>query len=279
MSSLTDIEKRYFENLLGMSSGYVLDYTDQTFAEFFKRHRVAIHDAKYQTYGSSKAKKLRSFWEQEPDSLVSKVLSELLDACEAIGALNGQQSDDTILAKARGIVARLEGKPAATPKASTAQTVDDFLHSEFTIPNIQNLPIEAQAVPIIESRLAEARTAMGAGAYLATVLLCGSVLEAVLLGAAQKQPARFNQAAASPKAADGSVKRFHEWSLAQFIDAASEIDLLKPDVKKFGHGLRDFRNYIHPYEQMASGFTPDQHTAKVCFQVLKAALASVAGDR
>jgi len=278
MSSLTDTEKRYFENLLGMGSGYVLDYTDQTFAEFFRTHRVAIHDAKYQTYGSSKAKKLRSFWEQEPDALVGKVLSELLDTSEAIGALNGQQSDDAVLAKARGIVARLEGKSAPSPKPA-AQTVDDFLHSEFNIPNIQKLPIEAQAVPIIESRLAEARTAMGAGAYLATVLLCGSVLEAVLLGAAQKEPARFNQASASPKAADGSVKRFYEWSLAQFIDAASEIGLLKPDVKKFGHGLRDFRNYIHPYEQMASGFTPDQHTAKVCFQVLKAALASVAGDR
>lgn len=278
MSSLTDTEKRYFENLLGMGSGYVLDYTDQTFAEFFKSHRIAIHDAKYQTYGSSKAKKLRSFWEQEPDALVGKVLSELLDTSEAIGALNGQQSDDAVLAKARSIVARLEGKSAPSAKP-VAQTVDDFLHSEFTIPNIQKLPIEAQAVPIIESRLKEARTAMGASAYLATVLLCGSVLEAVLLGAAQKEPARFNQATASPKAADGSVKRFHEWSLAQFIDAASEIGLLKPDVKKFGHGLRDFRNYIHPYEQMASGFTPDQHTAKVCFQVLKAALASVAGDR
>ncbi len=45
------------------------------------------------------------------------------------------------------------------------------------------------------------------------------------------------------------------------------------------HGLRDFRNYIHPYEQMVSGFTPDDHTAKVCFQVLKAALASLAGER
>lgn len=278
MSSLTDTEKRYFESLLGMSGGYVLDYTDQTFAEFFKRHRVAIHDQKYQTYGSSKAKKLRSFWEQEPDALVGKVLSELIDASYAIGTLSGQQPDSVVLAKARGIAARLEGKSTPSPKPA-AQTVDDFLHSEFTIPNIQKLPIEAQAVPIIESRLAEARTAMGAGAYLATVLLCGSVLEAVLLGAAQKEPARFNQAAASPKAADGSVKRFHEWSLAQFIDAASEIGLLKPDVKKFGHGLRDFRNYIHPYEQMASGFTPDQHTAKVCFQVLKAALASVAGDR
>ena len=280
MSSLTDIEKRYFESLLGMNSGYVLDYSDLTFAEFFNSHRIQIHGAKYQKYGTSKAKKLRAFWEQEPDAIVGQVLSDLLDAYEAIGALGGQETDTAALAKARGIVVRLAGKaaPSLSP-APNVQTVDDFLHSEFVIPNIQKLPIEAQAVPIIESRLSEARTAMGAGAYLATVLLCGSVLEAVLLGAAQKQPARFNQAAASPKAADGSVKRFHEWSLAQFIDAASEIDLLKPDVKKFGHGLRDFRNYIHPYEQMASGFTPDQHTAKVCFQVLKAALASVAGDR
>lgn len=278
MSSLTDLEKRYFENLLGMASGYVLDYTDQTFAEFFNRYRVQIHSAKYQIYGSSKAKKLRSFWEQEPDAVVGKVLAELLDAYEMVCTLNGQQVDTAILGKARAIVARLEGKGVPTP-ATTAQTVDDFLHSEFTIPNIQRLPIEAQAVPIIESRLAEARTAMGAGAYLSTILLCGSVLEAVLLGAAQKEPARFNRAAASPKAADGTARRFHEWNLAQFIDTATEIDLLKPDVKKFSHGLREFRNYIHPYEQMASGFTPDQHTAKVCFQVLKAALASVAGEK
>jgi hypothetical protein len=174
------------------------------------------------------------------------------------------------------IAIRLTGTPAPV---KGSPSVDDFLHSEFTIPNIQKLPIEPQAMPIIEKRLAEARMALGAGAHLSVIFLCGSVLEAVLLGAAQNQPARFNQAAASPKANDGSVKRFHEWSLAQFIDAACEIGLLKPDVKKFSHGLRDFRNYIHPYEQMVSGFTPDEHTAKVCFQVLKAALASVAGER
>lgn len=45
------------------------------------------------------------------------------------------------------------------------------------------------------------------------------------------------------------------------------------------HDLRNFRNYLHPHQQMISGFTPDEHTAKVCFQVLKAALASVAGKR
>jgi hypothetical protein len=112
------------------------------------------------------------------------VLSELLDAFETVCTPDGQQCDTVVLEKARSIVARLEGNPAPSPKPP-AQTVDDFLHSEFTIPNIQKLPIEAQAVPIIESRLNEARTAMGAGAYLSTILLCGSVLEAVLLGAAQ----------------------------------------------------------------------------------------------
>lgn len=120
---------------------------------------------------------------------------------------------------------------------------------------------------------------MKAGASLSVIFLCGSVLEAVLLGAAQQNPARFNTAKASPRSGSGDVRKFHEWSLAQLIDVASELGMLKPDVKKFGHGLRDFRNYIHPYQQIASGFSPDQHTAKVCFQVLKAALADVAGER
>jgi hypothetical protein len=190
--------------------------------------------------------------------------------------LNNKNVDVAILEKVRGIVSRLSGKPQA---AKPAQTVDDFLNNEFTTPNVQKLPIESQVIPVIESRLAEARRALGAGAHLSVIFLCGSVLEAVLLGAAQKEPARFNRATASPKGKNGIVKQFPEWSLTQFIDVACELDLLKPDVKKFSHGLRDFRNYIHPYEQMVSGFVPDEHTAKLCFQVLKAALASVAGER
>lgn len=276
MSSLTDIDKRYLEKLLVTKPGYILDYTDPTFGEFFQRHNVEIHAPRYQTYGTSKAKKLRAFWEQEPDGLVGSVLSEMLDSYEASCELDGRDLDQPILDKSRSIVARLQGK---IERKQPAQTVDDFLHREFSIPNIGKLPVEAAVVPIIQGRLDEARIAMGAGAHLSVIFLCGSVLEAVLLGAAQKDPSRFNRASASPKAADGSVKRFHEWNLAQFIEAACEIGLLKPDVKKFSHGLRDFRNYIHPYEQMASGFSPDQHTAKVCFQVLKAALASVAGER
>ena len=276
MSSLTNTDKRYLEKILDMKGGYVLDYSDLTFGEFFNRYTIDIHGLKYQTYGTSKAKKMRAFWEHEPDSLVSTVLSEMLDSYEADCDLNNREPDAPVLKKAREILARISGKSCPD---KPAQTVDDFLHREFSFPNVQKLPVEAQVVTIIENRLTEARTVMEAGAYLSVIFLCGSVLEAILLGVAQKEPERFNKTSASPKGADGTVKYFHKWSLAQFIDAACEIGLLKPDVKKFSHGLRDFRNYIHPYEQMASGFTPDEHTAKLCFQALKAALAGVAGER
>ncbi len=276
MSSLTDIDKRYLEKILDMGDGYVLDFTNATFDEFFRRHNVDIHAQKYQTFGTSKAKKLRAFWESETDQLVGVVLSEMLDSYETACDLNGKSKDDAVLKKARGIAGRLTGRSAIPHPTLTEH---GFLTREFAIPNIRNVPMDAHVVSIVEARLDEARVALGAGAHLSVIFLCGSVLEAVLLGAAQQDPESFNRANATPKAANGSPKRFHEWSLAQLIDVACEVGVLKLDIKKFSHGLRDFRNYIHPYEQMASGFTPDEHTAKVCFQVLKAALAGLAGER
>lgn len=276
MSSLTDIEKRYLEKILAMQSGYVLDYSDATFGEFFTRYKINIHGPKYQTYGTSKAKKLRSFWEQESDAVVAPVLSEMLASYEANCNINGHTVDAVLLEKSRTIVARLSGKSASS---SASETVESFLDREFTIPNLHKLPVEHQVAAIIEARLNEARKALNAGAHLSVIFLCGSVLEGVLLGAAQKNPEQFNRSAVSPKNNDGKVKPLYEWTLAQFIDTACDIQLLKLDVKKFSHGLRDFRNYIHPYQQLISGFTPDEHTAKVCFQVLKAALASLAGER
>ena len=83
MSSLKESEKIYLETILDMSDGYVLQYNNDDFGGFFKGYGVDIHSNKYQTLGSSKAKKLRSFWEQESGGLVGRVLSELLDVYEA----------------------------------------------------------------------------------------------------------------------------------------------------------------------------------------------------
>lgn len=274
MSSLKAVEKRIFEDLFGMASGYVLDFSNNTFAEFFRETtNIDIYASKYDFNGDSKAKRLRAFWETEPDALVGKVLAELLEVWQYNASREGQKSDSQQYKQAASIVARLTGK-----QPDPVATEQEFLHRQYQNISIKNLSIDPSLVPVLESRLAEAQHCL-VSAPLATIFLCGSILEGILLGVALQKPKDFNQAANSPKDKENKVKPFHEWSLAQFIDVAHGLGALKLDVKKFSHELRDFRNYIHPYQQLASKFTPDKHTAEICMQVLKAAIADLSGGR
>ena len=127
-----------------------------------------------------------------------------------------------------------------------------------------------------ERRLPSVKMAVKWASKLATIFLCGSTLEGILLGVATNNPKIFNSANASPKKNNEKVLEFQDWTLKHFIDVAKEVDFLNEDVKKFSHALRYFRNYIHPYEQASQKFNPDEHTAKLCFQVLKVAIHQIA---
>ena len=113
-------------------------------------------------------------------------------------------------------------------------------------------------------------------AFLSVIFMAGSMLEGILLSLANQNPRQFNQATVAPKNKEGKVKVFHEWTLNDLINVAHEIGILKKDVAKFSHVLRDFRNYIHPYQQMSERFFPDENTAKICLQVMKGALVQIA---
>jgi len=274
MSSLKLLERECFEELFGMGSGYVLDFTNRTFGEFFRESaRVDIYSDRYAANGDSKAKRLRTFIELETDTLVGKTLSELLEYWR-YKTPQPNTTEITHADRARQVVERLLGK-SVSPRDSG----QEFLKQDFGPLTFQKIPTAAPLIPILDSRLAEAIRCLKADSPLAVIFHCGSILEGLLLGVASANPQQFNQAPNSPKDKAGNVKQFHEWTLAQFIDVACETGHLKLDVKKFSHSLRDFRNYIHPYEQMSARFNPDRHTAEICLQVLKAAIASLSGGR
>jgi hypothetical protein len=149
---------------------------------------------------------------------------------------------------------------------------DDFLNREFGEISIDKLGLDSIVSESLNLRFDEIKKGINSIAPLSVIFLSGSSLEGILLGFASKFPKEFNQANSAPKDKEGKVKSFHEWTLSNFIDTANEIGLLKEDVKKFSHVLRDFRNYIHPYEQISKNFNPDIHTAKLCWQVLKVAV-------
>lgn len=149
---------------------------------------------------------------------------------------------------------------------------DDFLNREFKDISLDKLGLDSVITETLNARFDEIKKCLNAKAPLSVIFLSGSTLEGVLLGIASRNPKKFNQSKAAPKDKEGKVKSFYDWSLSNYIDVASDIGFLKEDVRKFSHALRDFRNYIHPYEQVSSRFNPNEQTARICWQVLKAAI-------
>lgn len=159
-----------------------------------------------------------------------------------------------------------------TSKITTPTTEDEFLKKDFEEVSITNLKLDGTITSILEQRLDEIEKCLNSKSSLAAIFLCGSTLEGILLGIASNNPKKFNSASSSPKDKHGKVLQFYDWTLSAFIDVAREIGFLSEDVGKFSHSLRDFRNYIHPYQQASQQFNPDEHTARLCWQVLKVAI-------
>ncbi len=154
-------------------------------------------------------------------------------------------------------------------------TEDEFISREFKNISLDKLGLDSPITGVLSQRLDEIKKCLGASASLATIFLCGSALEGILLGTATARASQFTGAAEAPRGKDGKVLPLPDWKLHSFIDAACSVGLLGEDVKKFSHALRDFRNYIHPHQQMMSQFNPDEHTARICWQVLQAAISQL----
>ncbi len=168
-----------------------------------------------------------------------------------------------------------EAMSSITRRKIVVETEDDFLKKEFKDITFDGLISIPSVQTIIEARLVELKHCLDVNAPLSAIFLTGSILEAVLLSISTSNPRLFCGAASSPKDKDGTVIPITKWRLESLINVAKELGYLKEDVHRFCHVVRDFRNYIHPFEQSARGFSPDINTAKICLQVLKGAIAQV----
>jgi len=132
--------------------------------------------------------------------------------------------------------------------------------------------------PIIQARWVEAQRCQHSGAFLAAVILMGSILEALLLSRCSMSPSDAYQSAAAPKDRNGRSVAIHDWSLSTLIDVAVSRTWLKTDRGEFSHALRQSRNIVHPYEHARTGANFDESTCKVCWQVLNASVDDLIGS-
>lgn len=117
---------------------------------------------------------------------------------------------------------------------------------------------------VIQQRLDEARLCHDCGAYIATIIMLGSLLEGVLLSAAA---ARLTGPPPRP---------LDRMGLQELIELAHREGWIQVDVKMGSELIRSYRNLVHPRAQVRMGAPPDSDTVDICWPVVNATLNDIA---
>jgi hypothetical protein len=97
MAKISMSDRTALENFLGMGSGYVLNFSDRTFAEFFQSEvNIEIYQDKYRRASGSKANYMRGFWETESPKIVGELIKKLVQYWR--DTTKDQSNDDLDLA-------------------------------------------------------------------------------------------------------------------------------------------------------------------------------------
>ena len=164
---------------------------------------------------------------------------------------------------------------ARTASANVPRSQEAPLESP---PNFLSLVADGSLAAVLSLRWQEAQKCVNAGAYLAAVVMMGSILEGSLLYKVESNPMAANRSQSSPKdRRTGKPRPFQDWGLSALIDVAHDLGWLQGDVSRFSHALRDSRNLVHPYMERLGTDRPDRDTCSICWQVVRAAVSDLLG--
>lgn len=236
---------------------------------------------------------------QQLEHLFEAFLAELIDSSGRVAFqrfADGNELDlkiaefRTLLAglspESRHLIARFDRDDAlrvGTPEqrvrilATYAKTAlkllkSGIVRSRGTIVPAPDFSPLTSAIPGLESilrdRWLEIQTCLNAGACLSSVILMGSVLEALLLSRALLSPGEVSRAKRAP--AKGRV--IQDWNLSELIAAALELGWIKIDPVKFSFPLRKYRRLVHPGGEVSANVDLGAETCEGCWSVLNQAV-------
>ena len=114
MVALKHSEMRIIEDALDMGGGYVLNFSDRSFAEFFDdEFSIGIYSEKYAFNGTSKAKRMRAFVVTEDEYTVAHVLRRFWDHREAIPLYAEAKNCEPVRKRFFELLVKIEGGAAA----------------------------------------------------------------------------------------------------------------------------------------------------------------------
>src|SRR6266487_1306657 len=92
MPNIRSIDMMVVDDLFEMGGGYVLNFSDRTFAQFFAEElNIRIDDPAYARNGTSKGKRLRCFLQTVDKATVARTLNALWEYREALRQRAGRE--------------------------------------------------------------------------------------------------------------------------------------------------------------------------------------------
>jgi hypothetical protein len=123
---------------------------------------------------------------------------------------------------------------------------------------------DAKLRVILERDYIEVQAAFATRCWKSVIILCGGAIEATLLDLLLQDEAKASAAKAAPKGKPDLLK----WDLSDLIKVAVELGVVGPGLDAPSDTLRQYRNLIHPGNELRSGLTPQKEEARIALGLL-----------
>lgn len=221
---------------------------------------------------------LQSCWPDETEKVIIRLAhpkeyrGDPARVRKAVAALNRVLAIEGYQVELLGVEPRLVEVDAALANEVPAEDL-----KPLPPPDFHRLRLMPGLADILAHRWDESDRCVSADAHLAGVIVMGSLLEGLLLAVVSKRPEQSNRSGVAPKdRKTGKVKPFEDWTLSELINVAHAEKWVDLDVKRFSHALREFRNLVHPSEQLRLDVHPDKDTCSISWLVVQAAVNDLA---
>ncbi len=122
---------------------------------------------------------------------------------------------------------------------------------------------DPQLRELLERDYGEIQQAYIAKCWKSVIVLSGGAMEAILTDVLQHDANRAKAAKKAPKQAD-----ITKWDLSDLINVSVELNRVSPGVEKLSHPVREYRNLIHPGNEIRTKLTFGAEEAKIALEVL-----------
>ncbi|MHB8122927.1 MAG: hypothetical protein ACYDG4_12315 [Desulfuromonadaceae bacterium] len=115
----------------------------------------------------------------------------------------------------------------------------------------------------LERDYTEIQRAFIAQCWKSVIVLSGGAIEAILTDLLISNSTKAKLSPKAPK-----QNEVMKWDLADLINVSVELDFVSSGVEKLSHSVREYRNLVHPGNEIRNKLTFNSEEAKIALEVL-----------